>query len=139
MIFNEKANAIVGQSGGPTTAINATLAGVISAAISSDKIDVIYGARNGVEGMLRDDKINLSEIFDCEEKEDKLARLSATPSAALGSCRLKLPAVEGAESNEKYIKLFKTEYFLIIPVIIVLNFFIRIILLFNGVDFMPTL
>ena len=60
MIFNEKANAIVGQSGGPTTAINATLAGVISAAISSDKIDVIYGARNGVEGMLRDDKINLS-------------------------------------------------------------------------------
>ena len=106
MIFNEKANAIVGQSGGPTTAINATLAGVISAAISSDKIDVIYGARNGVEGMLRDDKINLSEIFDCEEKEDKLARLSATPSAALGSCRLKLPAVEGAESNEKYIKLF---------------------------------
>lgn len=39
----------------------------------------------------------------------------------------------------KYIKLFKTEYFLIIPVIIVLNFFIRIILLFNGVDFMPTL
>ena len=99
-------NAVVGQSGGPTSAINATLAGVISAAISSDKIDVIYGARNGVEGMLRDDKINLSEIFDCEEKEDKLARLSATPSAALGSCRLKLPAIDGAQQNEKYIKLF---------------------------------
>ncbi len=103
MIFKEKANAIVGQSGGPTTAINATLAGVISAAVSSDKIDVIYGARNGVEGMLRDDIINLSEIFDCEEK---LERLSATPAAALGSCRLKLPAVENAKDNEKYIKLF---------------------------------
>ncbi|MBE6607767.1 MAG: 6-phosphofructokinase [Ruminococcaceae bacterium] len=106
MIFNEKANAIVGQSGGPTTAINATLAGVISAAVDSDKIEVIYGARNGVEGMLRDDIINLSEIFDCEEKEDKLKRLSATPAAALGSCRLKLPKTEDAENNEKYIKLF---------------------------------
>ncbi|MBP3332525.1 MAG: 6-phosphofructokinase [Clostridia bacterium] len=104
MIFKEKANAIVGQSGGPTTAINATLAGVISASLASDQIDVLYGAKNGVEGMLREDVINLSEIFDCKEKLD---RLSATPAAALGSCRLKLPAVENAVNNEKYIKLFE--------------------------------
>ncbi len=103
MIFKEKANVIVGQSGGPTAAINATLAGVISAAIKSDKIDTLYGARNGVEGMLGENIINLSEIFDSEEK---LKRLSATPAAALGSCRLKLPKIDGAENDEKYIKLF---------------------------------
>ncbi len=106
MIFTEKANAIVGQSGGPTAAINATLAGVISAAIKSDKIETLYGARNGVEGMLRDDIINLSAFFHGEDKEDKLKRLAATPAAALGSCRLKLPVTDGAENNEKYIKLF---------------------------------
>lgn len=105
MIFTEKANAIVGQSGGPTAAINATLAGVISAAISSDKIDTLYGARNGVEGMLREDIIDLGAFFN-ENTDEKLRRLSATPAAALGSCRLKLPATDGAENNEKYVKLF---------------------------------
>ena len=104
MIFTEKANAIVGQSGGPTAAINATLAGVIAAAKESDKIDVLYGARNGVEGMLREDVIDLSAFFD---SDDKLKRLAATPAAALGSCRLKLPEINGAENNEKYIKLFE--------------------------------
>ncbi|MBQ8742437.1 MAG: 6-phosphofructokinase [Clostridia bacterium] len=106
MIFSEKANAIVGQSGGPTAAINATLAGVISAALDSDKIDVLYGARNGVEGMLREDVIDLSDIFGASDKNEKLERLSATPSAALGSCRVKLPPVDDAANNEKYIKLF---------------------------------
>lgn len=106
MIFREKANAIVGQSGGPTAAINATLAGVISAAIDSDKIEVLYGARNGIEGMLREDVIDLCDFFNGSDKKEKLDRLSATPAAALGSCRVKLPAIENAVNNDKYIKLF---------------------------------
>ncbi len=109
MTFSEKANAIVGQSGGPTAAINATLAGVISASLDNDKIDILYGAHNGVEGMLRGDILNLSDFFadDSEmSSEEKLSRLSATPAAALGSCRVKLPSSENAEENEKYIELF---------------------------------
>jgi 6-phosphofructokinase 1 len=45
-------NAIVGQSGGPTAAINATLAGVIKGALECDAIKTLYGMRNGIEGML---------------------------------------------------------------------------------------
>ena len=56
-------NAIVGQSGGPTAAINATLAGVISGAFDCAAIDTIYGAFNGVEGMLADHICNLNEVF----------------------------------------------------------------------------
>ena len=47
-----KGNAIVGQSGGPTAAINATLSGVIRGAIANENIGTLYGAYNGVEGML---------------------------------------------------------------------------------------
>ena len=81
-------NAIVGQSGGPTTAINATLSGVIRGALSCEAIDTLYGAFNGVEGMLRDRVCNLGEIFASEKD---LVCLEHTPAAALGSCRLKLP------------------------------------------------
>ena len=45
-------NAIVAQSGGPTTAINASLAGVIKGCLESHEIDVLYGALNGVEGLM---------------------------------------------------------------------------------------
>lgn len=83
-----KTNAIVGQSGGPTAAINATLAGVIRGALSSkDDIGTLYGMTNGIKGFLREDMINLSEIF-ADEYNIKL--LCQTPSAYLGSCRFKL-------------------------------------------------
>ncbi|MBE6633876.1 MAG: 6-phosphofructokinase [Ruminococcaceae bacterium] len=84
-------NAVVGQSGGPTAAINATLAGVIRGVLEqgSDKaIQTLYGMRNGVEGFLRQDLIDLTAFFNSEEK---LACLEHTPAAALGSCRKKLP------------------------------------------------
>ena len=85
-------NAIVGQSGGPTAAINATLAGVIRGAQESDAIGKIYGARNGIEGVLARRLIDLSSM-----SEDDLSLLETTPAAALGSCRKKLPAdFEGA-------------------------------------------
>ena len=57
-------NAIVAQSGGPTTAINASLAGVIKGCLESNEIDVLYGARNGVEGLMDERLVNLTEIFE---------------------------------------------------------------------------
>ena len=94
-------NAVVGQSGGPTAAINATLAGVIAGALDEARrdgacIDKIYGMRNGIDGLLREDLIDLGEIF--ESDTEKLDMLTLTPAAALGSCRRKLPA-PGAENE----------------------------------------
>ncbi len=80
-------NLLVGQSGGPTAAINATLAGVIAKGISSKEIGTVYGSVNGIEGVLRENFINLSDIFSNEEN---LELLKQTPSAFLGSCRYKL-------------------------------------------------
>lgn len=96
-----KGNAIVGQSGGPTAAINATLAGVIKGAFDCEAIDVIYGAHNGVEGMLAGRITNLNEVFKTEED---LKLLASTPAAALGSCRKKLPKM--GEDDAVYEKLF---------------------------------
>ena len=84
-------NAVVGQSGGPTAAINATLAGVIRGVIEGvhgGQIQKLYGMRNGVEGLLEERLIDLGAFFDSEEKLDLLEH---TPAAALGSCRKKLP------------------------------------------------
>mgnify|MGYP002535010480 FL=1 len=94
-------NAIVGQSGGPTTAINATLSGVIRGALSCEAIGTLYGAFNGVEGMLHDRVCNLDEIFASEKD---LVCLEHTPAAALGSCRLKLP--RDGEDEDTYRTLF---------------------------------
>ncbi|MDY3845303.1 MAG: 6-phosphofructokinase [Eubacteriales bacterium] len=96
-------NAIVGQSGGPTAAINATLAGVILGADDAKKkgiIDTLYGMKNGIEGFLCENIVNLSEIFN---NERDVNRLIHTPSAALGSCRKKLP--KPGENDEIYDKL----------------------------------
>ncbi len=100
-----KGNAVVGQSGGPTAAINATLSGVIRGAFDNkDVIPTIYGMRNGVDGLLREDLINLTEIFD----EKKLVQLEHTPAAALGSCRRKLPKMgEDDAVYEKLLEIFK--------------------------------
>ena len=98
-------NAIVGQSGGPTAAINATLAGVIRGAQESNVIGKIYGARNGIEGVLARRLIDLSSM-----SEDDLSLLETTPAAALGSCRKKLPAdFEGANRKifEDIVAIFK--------------------------------
>ena len=95
-----KGNAIVGQSGGPTTAINATLAGVISGAMSSEHIEKIYGMRNGIDGLLADNVIELNGYFT--ERAD-FERLKRTPAAALGSCRKKLPK----ESDDNYKAIFE--------------------------------
>lgn len=81
-------NAIVAQSGGPTVAINASLAGVIAGALESKEIGTIYGGRNGIQGILEDKLVVLNDIF--ENQEANLKKLKNTPSMYLGSCRYKL-------------------------------------------------
>lgn len=93
-------NAIVGQSGGPTAAINATLAGVIGGVYSTDKIDKIYGMLNGIQGLLNEELCVLNDIVS----ETDLTSLANTPAAALGSCRMKLPDL--CDDSATYEKLF---------------------------------
>ncbi|MFH1759670.1 MAG: diphosphate--fructose-6-phosphate 1-phosphotransferase [bacterium] len=80
-----KGNAIIGQSGGPTSVRNCSLAGVISEAAKCRSITGIYGMRFGIEGFLKEDIIDLKK-----EGKNIIKQLQMTPSSALGSCRLKL-------------------------------------------------
>ena len=93
-------NIAIAQSGGPTAAINATLAGVFARAEKTEEVDEIYGALNGIEGILNDQLINLRHIIMNEEDKDLLMK---TPSTILGSCRYKLPALEEDDSQYKII------------------------------------
>lgn len=93
-------NIAIAQSGGPTAAINATLAGVFARAEKTEEVDEIYGALNGIEGILNDHLINLRHIIMNEEDKDLLMK---TPSTILGSCRYKLPALEENDSQYKTI------------------------------------
>ena len=101
-----RGNAVVGQSGGPTAAINATLAGVIRGAFEcSDLIPTLYGMRNGIEGFLEERLVNLTDIFS-DEKD--IRTLELTPAAALGSCRKKMKSPEDDPyTYEKLIEIFK--------------------------------
>ena len=102
-----KGNAVVGQSGGPTAAINATLSGVIKGAFKAKEkgiINTIYGMRNGIEGLLEERLVNLNERF-ADVKE--LETLEATPAAALGSCRKKMKSPE--QDPETYAKLIEMQ------------------------------
>lgn len=82
-------NCIVAQSGGPTTAINASLAGVISGVSQSGIYDTIYGSLNGILGILDDRILNLTEKI--AQVPGNLDKLFHTPAMYLGSCRYKLP------------------------------------------------
>ena len=84
-------NLLVAQSGGPTSAINATLSGVITEAMIQGGIDRIYGGLNGIEGILQEKIIDLLDHINNTMDLDKLAQ---TPAAALGSCRFKLAGPE---------------------------------------------
>ena len=84
-----KGNIIVGQSGGPTAAINSSLAGVYRTAIDRGAKNV-YGMRHGIQGLLNEDYIDLSEHIQTDLDVELLKR---TPAAYLGSCRYKLPEI----------------------------------------------
>ena len=96
-----RGNIVVGQSGGPTAVINSSVAGVYAAA---KKLGVkkIYGMVHGIQGFLQDNLIDLGEYLDDETGIELLKR---TPSAFLGSCRFKMPKIEGHE--EVYEKVFE--------------------------------
>jgi len=101
-------NAVIGQSGGPTAAINSSLAGVISELFKHDSVRTVYGMRNGIEGFLREDLIDLTSVFSGDDAAGKLELLSHTPASALGSCRKKLPKPQDdPEFYENLIALFK--------------------------------
>ncbi len=87
-------NAIVGQSGGPTTVINSSLAGVFQAC-QRRGIDCVYGMRNGIQGLLAGEVVDLMQKFPTSLEIELLKR---TPSSYLGSCRYKLPAIDDDES-----------------------------------------
>ena len=98
-------NMLVAQSVGPSAAINATITGVIDAGIASDQVGHVYGARNGIKGVLNENFVNLDEVCDTKEKRDLL---SVTPAAALGSCRWKLKdPKENAEEFEEIIRILR--------------------------------
>ncbi|MBS5660358.1 MAG: 6-phosphofructokinase [Clostridiales bacterium] len=96
-------NLLVGQSGGPSAAINASLAGVLAEGIASEKIGKVYGAVNGISGVLAD---HIQEM-DMMENEELLHLLKITPAMALGSCRHKLAEIDSdPESYQKIEAVF---------------------------------
>ncbi len=93
-------NVIVGQSGGPTAVINSSLAGVYKTARSLGT-DKIYGMKYGIEGLLKDELVDLDAVLDDRMSIELLKR---TPSSFLGSCRYKLPEPEADAAP--FVKLF---------------------------------
>ena len=96
-----KGNVIVGQSGGPTAAINASLAGVYRTA-KDRGANKVYGMLHGIQGLLKEKYIDLSDHIKTELDAELLKR---TPAAFLGSCRYKLPEIH--ENREVYDKIFE--------------------------------
>ena len=103
-----KGNALIGQSGGPTSVINSSLAGVIQTAISSSVIEEIYGMKFGIEGFMQE------WIYDLGRQPGKIIEgLRHTPSSALGSSRHKV------QENDlplilKVLKKYNIRYFFLI-------------------------
>ena len=93
-----KGAAIFAQSGGPSSVINASAAGVITEALKADSITEVYGSAHGIRGMLD------GTIYDMSKEDaNELNLLLSTPSSALGSARYKLKKF--AEDDTDYIKL----------------------------------
>ena len=97
----KKGNVIVGQSGGPTAVINSSLAGVYKTAMERG-FNKVYGMRNGIQGFLDEQYIDMSEYI---RNELDLELLKRTPSAFLGTCRYKLPEIH--EGKEVYERIFE--------------------------------
>ena len=94
---------IIGQSGGPTSVINASVLGAMEAALDSKNITRVLGAEHGIKGVLGD------RLFDIGlEDRDELKLLRFTPSSALGSCRYKIADPDTDDTDYKRIlEIFK--------------------------------
>ena len=89
-------NLLVAQSGGPTSVINASVAGVVTEAGKHECIEEIYGGLNGIYGILCEDLIDLND-----EKQKAIEGLRFTPAAALGTCRYKVDFKKKPEKAAK--------------------------------------
>ncbi|UUO08896.1 diphosphate--fructose-6-phosphate 1-phosphotransferase [Blastopirellula sp. J2-11] len=95
-------NMIVAQSGGPSPVINNTLRGIIEMASDLDNIGTVYGAHHGIEGVLKEELINLSD-----QPADEISLLRYTPAAgSIGTCRYKLKDWQN-EDFDRVIEVFK--------------------------------
>ena len=103
-----KGNAVIGQSGGPTSVINASLAGAVSAALKNPNIETVFGMNYGIEGFMQERLINLSA-----QKKEILEGLKTTPSSALGSSRHKVRESDFPRILE-VLKKFDIRYFFLI-------------------------
>ena len=101
----KRMNVVVGQSGGPTSVINASLAGVYAAAVAAGA-EKVYGMKNGISGLLLENLVVLNDLLKGEREIELLKR---TPACYLGSCRYKLKSAEKCE--EEYKKILKIEVF----------------------------
>lgn len=99
-------NVLVGQSGGPTAVINASVAGIIAEALNHECVEEIYGALNGVLGILNEDFIDLAS-----ESQQQIRALRHTPGAALGTCRYKLKKQSDFERVLEVFKAHNIRYF----------------------------
>lgn len=101
-------NALIGQSGGPTSVINASLMGVVDACLKSGKVGKIWGMRYGIEGVLGNDLLDFSTVDPAT-----LKGLRETPSSALGSSRLKLKDEHFAPILKQFKKYDIRHFFMI--------------------------
>src|SRR6202522_1380549 len=99
-------NVLVGQSGGPTSVINASLAGIVAEALNHESIEEIYGGLNGVLGILQEDLVDLAS-----ESQQQIRALKHTPGAALGTCRYKLKKQQDFERVIEVFKAHNIRYF----------------------------
>jgi 6-phosphofructokinase 1 len=103
-----KGNAIIGQSGGPTSVINSSLCGLIQEGLQSKKVEKVLGMRFGIQGFMQD------EIFDLgKEDQQVIEGLRQTPSSALGSCRYALKD-QDFPLIIKQLKKYNIRYFFLI-------------------------
>jgi len=103
-----KGNAIIGQSGGPTSVINSSLCGLIQEGLKSEKIERVFGMKYGIRGLIQD------EIFDLGEEDPRVIEgLRQTPSSALGSCRYILKQ-EDFPLIMRQLKKYNIRYFFLI-------------------------
>lgn len=103
-----KGNAIIGQSGGPTSVINSSLCGLIQEGLKSEKIESVLGMRFGIKGFMKDEICDLGK-----ENPQVIEGLRQTPSSALGSCRYILKD-EDFPLTMKQLKKYNIRYFFLI-------------------------
>jgi ATP-dependent phosphofructokinase / diphosphate-dependent phosphofructokinase len=99
-------NCLIGQSGGPSAVNNASVAGIVNEALNHGCIEEVYGALNGVAGILNEDLVDLAA-----ESQQAIRGLRYTPGAALGSCRTKLKKSQDFERTLEVFKAHNIRYY----------------------------